>query len=213
MAHLKRQHVSKNWPISRKGTAYVVTPASDASKGVPALIALRDMIKIAQNRKEVKKAIFEKSILLNKKILTDEKTGITLFDVITIVPSKEHYQLTLATGTGKFEFVKVKEAKDKVAKVTNKTILKGKKIQINLGDGNNYLSNMACKTNDSVIVDFDKKQIIKCLPLKEKANVIVFSGKHAGDKGSITNIVDKMVQLNIAGKDINVLIKQIIVTE
>ena len=32
------------------------------------------------------------------------------------------------------------------------------------------------------------RKIEKCLPLKEKANVIVFEGKHAGEKGSIEKL-------------------------
>ena len=61
--HLKRQKVPKSWPITRKGTKYLVRPNSDIHSGIPILIILRDMLKIAQNRREVKRAIHEKNIL------------------------------------------------------------------------------------------------------------------------------------------------------
>ena len=55
--HLKRQKIPKNWPIKRKGTKYLVRPNSNLTKGIPILIILRDMLKVAQNRREVKRII------------------------------------------------------------------------------------------------------------------------------------------------------------
>ena len=55
--HLKRQEAPKNWPVFRKGTKYVVRSEFDIQKGIPILIILRDMLKIAQNRKEAKRII------------------------------------------------------------------------------------------------------------------------------------------------------------
>ena len=50
--HLKRQATPKNWPVPRKGTTFIVTPNS---KGLPVLILLRDLLKIAKDRSEVKR--------------------------------------------------------------------------------------------------------------------------------------------------------------
>ena len=71
--HLKRQKTPKKWPIARKGTAFVVRPLSNLANGIPMLIVLRDMLKVAQNRKEVKNAINSRNILLNLKPIIDEK--------------------------------------------------------------------------------------------------------------------------------------------
>ena len=60
MGHLKRQNISKNWPIARKGNTFVVKPLS--KKGIPLLIVLRDLLKIAQTREEVKTAIQRKHL-------------------------------------------------------------------------------------------------------------------------------------------------------
>ena len=85
-------------------------------------------------------------------------------------------------------------------------------------------------TNDSVIINFKDKKIEKCLPLKEKSNVIVFAGNHAGKTGQIEKIVSenikdssdkdaglrkggKMAIIHSKNERINVLIKQIRVTE
>jgi len=211
MAYMKRQKIPKNWPVLRKGTAYIVRPLG---QGVPLLVVLRDMLKVAQNRKEVKKAIHLKNILLNNKPARDERVGVSLFDTITIVPSKKSYRLSLSKK-GKFniEEIKENEANKKVAKVVNKKTLKGKKVQLNLGDGRNFLSDLKCKINDSVLINFKDKKIEKCLEMKDKANVMVVAGKHAGEKASVTKVdaEKKMAELNINKNKINVLIKQIMV--
>ena len=119
--HLKRQEVPKSWLIYRKGTKYVVRPEFDAQRGVPFLIVLRDMLKIVQNRKEAKRAIHLRQVLMNNKQVSDEKNSVTLFDTVTILPSKKHYRMDLLDG-GKFSLTEIKEgeANHKIVKLTNK---------------------------------------------------------------------------------------------
>lgn len=216
MAHLKRQAIPRKWPIPRKGTKYVVKPTFDLRKGVPLLLFLRDMIHVARNRKEVKKALNEEKVLLNGNVVRDEKNPVLLLDKVALVSARKFYKLNLSTY-GKFvaEEIPQQQADHKIVKVINKKMLKGKKTQLNFLDGKNMLSNMKCNVQDSVIVDFKAKKITKHLPLQEKAKVVVFAGKHAGKRGTITKInsKQKMVELRIDKKTITVLIKQIIVTE
>ena len=214
--HLKRQKAPKNWPIYRKGTKYIVRPRFDASRGIPILIVLRDMLKVAQNRKEVKRALYERNILLNNYPLTDEKTPILLFDVIKIVPSKKNYRLGLTEkGKIRIEEIDEKEANKKIAKIINKTLLKGKKTQLNLSDGRNFISDIKCSTNDSVLINLKERKIEKCLPLKESASLFVFAGKHSGKKGIIKKINSekKTVEVEMDEKIISILIKQLMVIE
>ncbi len=213
--YLKRHKSPNKWPIKRKGTKYIVKPNFSTNQGVPILIALRDMLKLAKNRKEVKKAIHEKQVLLNNKKIKDEKNNILLFDVISIVPTHKNYELLLS-NFGKFMFEETKEAgHQKVVKVIDKKILKGKKVQINLNDGHNFLYNGKVNVNDSVAFSFEDKKIVKVIQLKEKAKAIVYAGKHAGKEGVIESIDNskKMIELNTDGGKINVLIKQIMVIE
>ena len=211
--HLKRHKVPKTWPIARKGTTFVVRPLSNLKNGIPMLVVLRDMMKLAQNRKEVKNAINSKNILLNLKPIQDERHSLSLFDLITIVPENKNYRLEL-TPKGKFT-VNEFEGDKKVSKVINKKILKGKKIQLNLSDGKNFLSDIKCKVDDSVLIDLKAKKIEKCLPLKEKANVFVFEGKHAGKNGVVNKLIDKykMAELKIEDNVSNVLIKHLMVVQ
>src|SRR3989344_2739384 len=181
MGHLKRQNISKNWPIARKGNTFAVKPLS--KKGIPLLIILRDLLKIAQTREEVKKAIQRKYLLVNNRVVKDERIGLTLFDTISILPSKIYYRLELSEK-GKFELNK------------NKKTIAGKKIQLNLNDGGNFLvePKFSCMVNDSAIINFKDKKIEKCLPLKEKSNAIIFAGKHSGKIGQIEKIISEQIQ-------------------
>ena len=57
MTHQKRQQMPKRWPIQRKGTAFLVRSAFDIERGIPILVFVRDMLGLAQNRREVKIAL------------------------------------------------------------------------------------------------------------------------------------------------------------
>jgi len=77
------------------------------------------------------------------------------------------------------------------------------------------LTDIKCNVGDSALINFKDKKIEKCLELKEKANAIVFAGKHAGKKGIIEKLIieRKMAIMKVGEDKINVLIKQIMVIE
>ena len=156
----------------------------------------------------------QKNILLNKKIINEDKIGVSLFDVVSLVSSGKNYIVNLSEkGIFCLEEISEKESNSKIAKVIGKKMLKGKKLQLNLSDGINFISDMSCKVNDSVEVNFKENKIAKCVPLKEKTEALVFAGKHSGKKGVIESInnVEKMVQLKLKDETIHALIKQIMV--
>jgi small subunit ribosomal protein S4e len=214
MAYLKRQQVPKNWPIKRKGTTYVVKPGFGVEKGVPILVILRDILGIAENRREAKRIIHAKQVLLNNKPVQDDKHNVLLFDCVGIVPTNKFYKLNLSAN-GKFglEEVDANGAGRKISKVVNKKTLKGKKTQLNLSDGKNFLSDLKCNVNDSVLINLLEKKLEKCIPLVDKAKVIVFEGKHAGETGVIDKLKDKTAEIKMEDGKVDILIKQLMVVE
>jgi small subunit ribosomal protein S4e len=216
MSHWKIQSTPTNWPTERKGRTYVVKPRFSAREGVPVLVILRDMMKIAQDRSEVKRIIHLRQILVNERLVRDERNNLLFFDTINIAPLKEQYRLEL-NENGKFFLNKIEEseANKKVAKIIGKKMLKGKKTQLNLSDGRNFLSDIKCNIGDSVEINLKEGKIEKCLPMKEKENVIIFAGKHVGKKGRITslNLEEKTAKVKIGEKEINILINQLMVIE
>ena len=123
MSYLKRQKVPRNWPIRRKGTTYVVRPNFNIGKGMPVLVILRDILKVAQTRKDVKKIIHAGQVLLNNKPVRDEKNNVLLFDILSITPTNKSYVMDLS-NKGKFEVKEVctNDAGKKVAKIINKKV-------------------------------------------------------------------------------------------
>ena len=215
MSHLKRQASPKNWPIERKGTTYIVKSNFSFRGGVPVLIVLRDMLKLAQNRSEVKRIIHSKQILINEKGVEDEKNSVLFLDTLRILPLKKSYRLELSEK-GKFYLNEIKEseANKKIAKIVNKKMLKGKKVQLNLSDGRNFLSDIKCNIDDSIEINLKEGKIEKCLHLKEKAKIVVFAGKHVGKRGEIISLdlEEKTAKVKIDEKEINILINQLMVT-
>jgi small subunit ribosomal protein S4e len=213
MTHTKRNKVPRNWPIKRKGTKYVI---GSNSNGIPLTILFRDLLKICANKKEVKKAINLGRIFVNGEKAKTEKDSVVLFDKISIFPSEKYYNVSFSKyGKYTVEEIDKKEIDKKVSKIISKKKLRGNKIQINLMDGRNFISDLKCSVGDSVLIDLKKKKIEKCLPLKEKAEVLIFGGKHAGVKGKINkiNLENKNAEIKSEKDTLDVLIKQIIVIE
>ncbi len=213
MSYMKRHGLPKNWPVPRKGSKYIAKPRFSDDKGLPILIIMRDMLGVAQNRKEVKRAIHLNKVLINGRKARDEKNTLVLFDTLSLIPMKKHYRLEL-DEKGKFALNRIneKDSVKKIAKIRDKKILKSRKTQINLSDGRNFLSEIKCNTGDSVVINLKEKKIEECIPLKEKVNVLVFEGKHTGKKGSVKKLKEdvKMAEVETEkGENINTLIKQI----
>jgi small subunit ribosomal protein S4e len=103
MAYTKRNNIPRNWPVRKKGSKYVVTPKS---KGIPLTIVFREILGICENRKEVKKAMNMKRIIVNGKEIRDERNCVDLFDKITILPMRINYQISLSK-TGKYSAEKI----------------------------------------------------------------------------------------------------------
>lgn len=186
--HLKRIAAPKSWPIKRKGTKYIALPKGSIKNSVPLIVVVRDVLKITRNKKETKRALQSGYIKINNKIIRDEKFPLKLFDILTIVPSSLHYKINIGKK-GKFKIEEIKlDLNSKISKIVNKTILKGKKIQINLNDGRNYLSDLNCRPGDSVLIDLERNKIEKIIPFEENKEAVIILGKNSGEKGRILKI-------------------------
>lgn len=175
--HLKRNQAPKSWPIPRKGTKFLVR---NRKNGIPVLLLIRDVIKKAKNRNEVKEIIHDKKVKVNGKVIRDEKFTLSLFDILELGDNK--FKVVLKNKKLGLEETKEQE---KISKIINKKILAGNKVQINLNDGRNFISNEKFRIGDSVILSEGKT---KKLELKEGAKIVVINGKHRGEEGKIEKI-------------------------
>ncbi len=216
--YLKRNKIEKFWPIPRKGTKYVAAPAHNQKHAISLIVVMRDILKILKTKKELKKVINEKQILVNNKIIREINYPICLFDKISIPNFKKNYRATLSKHKKIiFEEISDKEAETKIFKVIGKKILGSKKLQLNLLHGKNLLTKEDVNTEDSVVFNFKENKIAKVLSMKKGQEVLVTKGKHAGHKGKIEDIIlrggKKLIKIDSEKEKINVWIKNVIAAE
>ena len=195
MAHIKKSGMPKSWPVPRKGKKrFIAVPSHATKKGISLLFLLRDVLKIAATRKEVRHMTLNGMVMVNNKVRHDENFPVQVFGVISLSPrddsgepdkAKKHYRLEIVNK--KFNLVEIseKEAEIKIAKINGKKILSEGKIQMNLDDGQNFLTKEKFSVGDSIVLDTKKGKISKILSLKKGAKVEIIGGKHAGEKGEL----------------------------
>lgn len=188
--HRTRQETSKLFPITRKGTKYVVRSQGNLEYSVPVLIAVRDILKLAKTAKEVKEMIKEKILKVNGRTVIRPNESINLF---SILEAGKSYRLSLLP-TKKFTLEEVSNGETRLCKVVNKRILKGKVVQYNLHDGSNIVSKDKLIIGDSIYLDFEGK-MKKHITFESGKEGIVIKGKYLGHKGKIESIEKNKVKI------------------
>ena len=113
-------------------------------------------------------------------------------------------------------FVEVsdKESVNKIIKVIGKKIISKGKVQINLMDGRNIITDEKVKLGDSVLFNFKTKKLEKIIALAKGGEAHVIEGKHAGKKGKIIEIISRggkdLVVIENKPEKINVMTKSVI---
>lgn len=189
MAHIKKTVMPKTWPVPRKGKKkrFVAVPSHSTSKGISLLFLLRDVLNIAATRKEVRHMTLNNMVKINNKVRHDENFPVNVLDVVNLSTSDEERYYRLEIVNKKFNLVAIDatEADSKIVKIIGKKILSEGKVQMNLRDGQNFLSKDKFSVGDSVLLDTKKDKITKVLGLKKGAKVEIIGGKHAGEKGEL----------------------------
>ena len=160
------------------------------NKSISILFILRDILKLAKSRKEVKHILSEGEVKINSTARKNENFPVQIFDTVSLEKMKKFYRLEIINGKFSLSEIKQSETTKKIVKILGKTILKKNVLQMNLEDGSNLLTKLKFEVGDSVILDTKEKKIEKILPLKPKAKVEIILGKHAGEKGELVAIED-----------------------
>jgi len=194
--HMKRLVAPKSWGVTRKTSTWIAKPRPGphgADSSVPMLVVLRDMLKLCDNSREAKHILGSRGILVDGRIVTDEKFPIGLMDVVTISKTGENYRMALDThGRLKLTTIAPEEAKMKLVRIENKTVLPKGKFQLNMHDGRNIiLAKNQYKTGDVLKIEVPSQKIMKQLPLKEGCLAILIAGSHPGALVTVESFVIK----------------------
>ncbi|OFV68466.1 MAG: 30S ribosomal protein S4e [Candidatus Syntrophoarchaeum caldarius] len=190
--HQKRVAAPKNWRLTRKTNKWVansVPGPHSKETSIPLILVVRDMLKLADNTRETKIILNQGHILVNGKVRKDHRFPVGLFDIISIPEMGAHYRL-LIDEHSKLSLTRIKEedAKTKLCRVDNKTIVKGGKTQLNMHDGRNILSEVDVRTFDSVVLRLDNNEIEGVFKRRKGSKAMVIGGKHSGELGEIDKI-------------------------
>ena len=212
MTHLKRLTIEKSWPLPKKGTKYLMVPypGKKAELAIPLGIVLRDLLKLASNRREVKEMLHKGEILVDGKTIKDEKLPLSIFDILSVPNLKKFYRITLAKRKISLEEIPEKETNQKSCKVIGKTVLKRGIQQINCFDGRSILSKEKVAVGDSIIFNLKEKKIIGINPLKTGAEVLIIGGAHVGSAGKIVEKNEK-IKVQIKNKPFEIQAKNLYV--
>jgi small subunit ribosomal protein S4e len=190
--HQKRITIPKSWPIPRKTHRWVAkcNPGPHSAKNsVSLLIVVRDLLKLADNAREAKRILYEGKVLVDGKPRKDYKMPVGIFDVVSLPVINQQYRM-LKDNRGKFYLSLLEPGKvRKLARVENKTILKGGKQQLNLSDGSSLLSDGDFKVGDSLVLSIPEKQIEDKIEFNMGNLAMAVGGKHSGEMGKIKDIL------------------------
>lgn len=189
---LKRLFAPKNWRIERKVKEWTVKPIPGPHSkevSIPITILLRDYLGHATNRKEVNFILNNGDVLVNGRTIKDSSFPVGIMDVIEIPKTKEYFRV-LFDKKGSVNLLKIDESEKntKLFKLINKTMVRGKKVQLNLHDGTNLLSGESYTTSSTLVMKVPDMKIVDSLEFKEGYIGLVIKGKNVSKIGKISKI-------------------------
>ena len=194
-SHIKRLMMPRSWPLPRKTSVWVQKPnpcGHSLENCMPMTLILRDVMGLAHTKREAKRILHSRKIMVDGKIETDPGRGVGLIDVLTV--GDNNYRCILDTnGKLRYRPISKKSADSKICRVTGKSTIKGGITQLHLHDGRNILldSDSTYSTGDSVVISLPDQKIKSQLPIKEGALAYLTGGSHIGETAKVRETIVK----------------------
>ncbi len=198
-ARLKRKPAPKYWPIHRKEAPWVVKPSAgphSQEKCLPMTLVLRDILNVADTRKEGKMILSQGQVYVNGIVRKQDDFPVGLMDVISMPESNQYYRVVPSHKGLTLSKISKDEAKYKIARVEDKTTTKAG-VQIALHDGTNMLIRIADPKNpievtyetfDILKINIADDQVVQTIKTKEGNTAVITGGKNIGVQGKIVEI-------------------------
>ena len=198
-ARLKRKPAPAFWPIHRKEAPWVVKPSSGSHslhKCVPLTLVLRDMLGVADTRREGKIILDHGNVIVNGKVYKKDDIPVGLMDVISL-PGSDKYYRVLPSHKGLYTApISKEESNFSLLRVENKHTISGG-VQVIVHDGSVMLIKVADPKNptevtydtfDTLKVTYPEKEVVASVKTKEGNIAIITGGKNIGIMGKIVEI-------------------------
>ena len=192
--HLKRYKAPKSWPIHPKEDTWTVKPAPGThaiEDSLPLLVIIRDILGLADNSREAKRLINTGNVLIDGRAKKDYKFPVGFMDILSIPKTGENYRILLDTkGRLTLHPISAEDAEYKLAKIVNKSTVKGGKTQLNLHDSKNVIvEEDEYSGYDVVCLSVPEQEIKENFTFEEGVVVLVTGGKHTGELGKIQEVI------------------------
>lgn len=193
MTHLRRSASPEWWPVKRKEGTWSIRPSPGphpADLSIPLAVLLRDVLHYAKNLREARLIIGRGYVKVDGVVRRDYKYPVGLMDVIELTPLGEYYRI-VPDATNFLKPIKVDkaEANLKICRIENKTMVKSRRIQLNLHDGRNIIVNedegAKYKTLGSVLINLEEGKLIDYYPMEPGQYVMAFNGVNVGKHGTL----------------------------
>ena len=191
--HMKRLNTPRTVKLHRKERVWTIKPSPGPHKitrAIPLGLIIRDYLKLTDSQKETKNVLSNGEVFVDGKIIKNHKYPCGLMDVISIPTLKKDYRI-LFDKRGKLTLVPIKtdDAKWKLCRIENKTIVKEKQVQLNLHDGRNKIVEKdQYKTGDVLKISFEDQKIDDIYKFEKGAVSIIIGGSHIGEIANISDI-------------------------
>ena len=191
--HLKRLAAPRGIHLHRKEKTWTIkaSPGPHPLEGsIPLGLIIRDYLTLCDTYKEVKRVISSGDILVDGIQQKNHKFPCGLMDVISLPKLKQHYRI-LYDQKGKLTLVAIseKDAEWKLCRIENKTIVRDKKIQLNLHDGKNKIVKKdEYKTGDVLKISFKDNKISDVFKFDKGSISLIIGGSHVGQIANINEI-------------------------
>ena len=191
--HLKRLNAPRALRLHRKERTWTVKSSPGPhplERSIPLAMVIRDYLDSCDTYREAKRIIANGEVVVDGTKQKNHKFSCGLMDVVSIPKLKKDYRV-LFDQRGKLTLVSIssKDAGWKLCRIEDKTIVKGKKIQLNLHDGRNTLVNKDDYiTGDVIKLSFKDKKISDVFKFEKGAVSIIIGGSHIGEIANIQDI-------------------------
>lgn len=178
--------------MARKEKKWAVSPRPGPHRkfeSVPLQVLLRDVLGVVEKGKESRTIIKRGEVFVDGRVKKDHAYPVGLFDVVTIPATGKNYRAVPSKNVLGFIEISDEEAKRKICKIENKTVIGKGRMQLNLHDGKNILADKKeFRTGDSLVLEIPSLKVIDHMQLQEGAVGIVTKGVDVGKIGKVIKV-------------------------
>lgn len=199
-SRLKRKPAPRFWPIHRKEFQWIVKPSCgphSMDKCLPLALVLRDIVGVAETRKEAKVIVSQGKVYVDGKVRRKDDFPVGLMDVISMPDMKKFYRVMPSHKGLMLNPISEEEAMFKLFRVEDKTVVGNDIVQIALHDGSNLRVKIENPENpqeipyatfDVIKASLPAKEVLSSIKIKEGNLAVITGGKNIGKQGRIVEI-------------------------